>query len=127
MIKLWTVLALCAACGDDAATAPDAAEDADAASDAASDAELPASAIRINEVMPSNLAACADQLGGFADYVELYNPSAVDIDLGGYTVTDDPAIPLKATLLPGLIVPAGGYRLLWCDDDTEQGPDHVVF
>lgn len=112
------------ACGNNGDTPADAANDA--ASDAAIDTPG-ASPLRINEVMPSNVAACADPLGGHADWVELYNPSSADIDLGGYTVSDDLAVPLKSTLLPGLVVPAQGYRMLWCDDDIEQGPDHVAF
>ncbi len=125
MRSTWILVAALVGCGDNARGTLDAAsQGADAAIDTPAAAPSP---LRINEVMPSNVAACADGLGGHADWVELYNPSAVDVDLGGYTVTDDLAVPLKSTLLPGLIVPAHGYRMLWCDDDVEQGPDHVAF
>ena len=80
----------------------------------------------INEVMASNTAACADPFGEFDDWVELYNQGDVDLDLAGFTVTDDPAAPAKVTLQAGLRVPAHGYRLIWCDGQV-QGLDHVSF
>ena len=123
---------LLAACGDDgSASTPSDAQASDAApssQDAAIDAPpLPLSPIKINEVMPSNTASCADELGGFADWIELYNPSDAVIDLGGYTATDDVMVPLKSTLLPGLTIAAHGYLVLWADDDIEQGNAHLGF
>lgn len=85
-----------------------------------------AGALVINEVMPSNTAACADGFGEFDDWVELYNPGAADLDLTGYTVTDDTAMPTRMTLPAGVVVPARGYKLLWCDDQV-QGVDHLPF
>lgn len=80
----------------------------------------------INEVMPSNAAACADSFGEFDDWIELYNAGAADLDLTGYYVTDDTALPMKAQLPAGVIVPAHGFKLLWADDQV-QGVDHLAF
>jgi len=85
-----------------------------------------AGALVINEVMASNDAACADAFGEFDDWVELYNPGDADLELTGYTVTDDTAMPAKLTLPAGVVVPARGYKLLWCDDQV-QGVDHLPF
>jgi len=122
MTARWrSALLLLAACGgDDAASAVDAAT-ADATPDAATRV-----ALYINEVMPSNTAACADSFGEYDDWVELYNAGASDVDLAGYYVTDDAAAPKKAPLAAGVTVPAHGYKVLWLDNQT-QGVDHIAF
>jgi hypothetical protein len=109
-----------AACGSDGAESADAALAADAAAPTAT------GSLFINEVMPSNTAACADSFGEFDDWIELYNAGAADLDLTGYYVTDDVATPMKAQLPAGLIVPAQGFKLLWADDQV-QGVDHLAF
>jgi hypothetical protein len=87
----------------------------------------------INEFMASNQAAVLDENSppadpSFPDWIELYNPGSTDVDLGGYTITDDLATPAKHLLAVGLTVPAGGYLLLWADDDEEdEGDDHLSF
>ena len=115
-IWLGAACAACAACGSSSSAA-----DPDAAADGAA-----VTGLIINEVMASNTSACADPFGEFDDWVELYNPGASDIDLGGFTVTDDTTQPTKATLSAGVIVPAHGRKVLWCDDQV-QGTDHLPF
>ena len=120
----------CAACGGDdgggdAADTPDAAAPSPDAAVLPPDASSPLGVLFINEVMPSNAAACADPFGEFDDWVELYNAGATDLDLTGFTVTDDTTTPAKATLT-GVTVPAHGYKLLWCDGQV-QGVDHLSF
>lgn len=126
MKKYVCSLILLAACGDDdgaASTTIDAAPviDATPVIDAAA-----TPALFINEVMASNKTSCADALGGYDDWVELYNAGATDLDLTGYYVTDDAAAPTKAQLPAGVVVPAHGYALLWADGEV-QGPDHLSF
>jgi len=120
---LW--VAWLGACSSDAPATADAttAAIADAAPDAAASA---LGRLFVNEVMPSNTAACADSFGEFDDWVELYNAGATDLDLTGYYVTDDPTAPMKVQLPAGLIVPAHGFKLLWADDQI-QGVDHLAF
>jgi hypothetical protein len=81
----------------------------------------------INELMPRNTTVIEDNEGEFDDWVELYNETGSDIGLGGWFLSDDSEEPRKAELPAGLVVRAGGVLLLWCDDDTEQGPDHLPF
>ncbi len=90
-----------------------------------SDGDKAAGVVFINEVMPSNTAACPDPFGEYDDWVELYNSSNDDIDLTGYKLSDDPTLPGKATL-DEIVVPAHGYKLLWLDDQV-QGLDHFLF
>lgn len=119
-LRWLCVLSLCfaAACGDDGGGKKTDDGGADGGQ---------ASALVINELMPSNAASCVDPDGGYDDWIELYNGSDEDIDLAGYAVTDDPATPLKMVLGEGLVVPAGGYLLLWADEEEEQGADHLNF
>lgn len=81
----------------------------------------------INELMASNQTTIADEGGAWADWFELYNPGSSDLSLAGWTVSDDLDEPDKHQLDSVLSVPAGGFLLLWADDDEEQGPNHVGF
>ena len=46
------------------------------------------------------------------DWIELHNPSPVDVNLAGWTLTDDPLTPNK-WVFPALTLPAGGYRIVF--------------
>ncbi|MCK6506598.1 lamin tail domain-containing protein, partial [Myxococcota bacterium] len=81
----------------------------------------------INELMASNATTIADEGGAFPDWVELYNPTGADISLAGFTITDDLLEPDKHALDGSLVVPAGGFLLLWADDDVADGPQHLGF
>ncbi len=125
MTRALVLVAVLAACGDNGDASPDAAIDGpgDAPVDGAPSA---LGVLFLNEVMPSNTTTCADIVGEFDDWIELYNGGATAIDLGGYTITDEPAKPKKAKLAAGVTVPAHGFKLLWADDQI-QGLDHVAF
>ena len=83
----------------------------------------------INEFLASNDYCCTDESGDYDDWVELYNDSNESIDLGGMYFTDTPGDynpylipdtdPSESTISPG------GYLILWCDDDQEQGVLHL--
>jgi hypothetical protein len=78
--------------------------------------------LKINEVMASNTATLASDLGNFGDWVELYNLTNADIDLSGLYFTDDITIPTKYQFPTGLsttIVPANGFKLVWADDSAQ--------
>ena len=86
--------------------------------------------IYINEIMASNSSAVFE--GGpegvdpwTPDWVELYNPSTLDLPLDGYTISDDPDVPDLARL-DGLVLPAGGRLLLYLDSDA-AGPGRLPF
>lgn len=85
-----------------------------------------AGVVFINEVMASNTAACPDSFGEYDDWIELYNSGDADFDLAGYSVSDDAAMPAKAVLAAGIVVPGHGFKLLWLDDQV-QGTDHFPF
>jgi hypothetical protein len=62
------------------------------------------------------------------DQIELYNPTATTVDIGGWFLSDDIADPQLYTIPPGVTVPPGGYAILWADNDgnptTDPGPNY---
>lgn len=80
----------------------------------------------INEFMASNETTVTDDQGEFEDWIELYNDNLYPVDLGGYCLTDDLAEPDKWPL-PDTVIGAGGFLLVWADDDTGDGPLHAGF
>jgi hypothetical protein len=50
------------------------------------------------------------------DAVELFNPGAVPVDVGGWFLSDDRSEPRKYRLPDGIQIPAGGY---WVVDETQ--------
>ena len=80
----------------------------------------------INELMASNSNVTVDPDDDEAtpDWVELYNPSEVDVDLSGFTITDD-LDDIRKHTLDDLVLPAGGYLVLLADDTS--GGIHLPF
>lgn len=81
----------------------------------------------INEVMASNSKTASDEADQFDDWIELYNRTGSPIDLGGYSLTDNPALLDKWKFPAGSIIPADGYLIVWADEDGKQGPLHANF
>ncbi len=67
-------------------------------------------ALRISEIVSSNRQA---EPYACCDWIELYNPTGTDIDVGGFFLSDDETDPRKA-VLPALLVPAQGYAVIAC-------------
>lgn len=87
-----------------------------------------APALVLNEFMAKNMTALADPAGEYDDWVELHATGDDDVPLAGLYLSDDPDDPRKFALDRDAVVPAGGFRLVWCDDDEEtQGADHAGF
>lgn len=80
----------------------------------------------INEFVAKNETGIVDEEGKFEDWVELYNGGPTDINLEGYFLTDDLTAP-DTWAFPDVTIPAGGYLLVWCDKDPEDGPLHADF
>jgi hypothetical protein len=51
----------------------------------------------------------------YSDWLEIYNGNPADADLSGYTLTDNLLQPGKWKLPAGLILPAGGFLVIWAD------------
>lgn len=86
-----------------------------------------ASGVVINELMASNAFTVYDELGEFDDWVELMNVSEAAQSLAGHYLSDTAGIPRKWRLPDDAEIPAGGFLLVWLDDDEEQGAYHANF
>jgi hypothetical protein len=73
--------------------------------------------IYINEFLASNVSVDADivDFDDYSDWIELYNDEDTDIDLGGYTLTDDPDNPFRWQIPQGTIITAKGFLRFWAD------------
>ena len=81
----------------------------------------------INELMAQNDNAVQDSFGEYDDWFELYNLSSSDIDLSGWTVTDDINTLDKFTFPEGTIIASNAYLIVWADEDEEQDGLHSNF
>jgi len=84
--------------------------------------------LRINEILASNAASNADESGEFDDWLEIHNFGDNYLYLSGMYLTDNPS-NLTKWMFPfgGVAIEAGGYALVWCDEDQEQPGLHSSF
>lgn len=80
----------------------------------------------INELMPDNESATADETGAYPDWFELHNPTEAAIDLTGWYVTDSRLDPRRHTL-GALTLEPNGFLVLWADNQPDLGADHLGF
>lgn len=66
----------------------------------------------ISEVMAQNNGILADPDGDYSDWVELYNPTDKDIDLTGFSLTDDANQPQRY-VFPAVTIKAGEYWVVY--------------
>ncbi len=81
----------------------------------------------INEIMSNNLSVVSDPSANFEDWIELYNPTNSPVSTKGYFLTDSPNSNLLKWALPNYMIPAGGYAIVWADEDGGQGDMHANF
>lgn len=91
----------------------------------------------VNEVSASNDIYVSD-LFKKSDWVELYNPTGHDIDAAGWWLSADVLMPRQWQVTPivngrgnvtdATVVPAHGYRVVWCDKaDEAVAEPHASF
>ncbi len=80
----------------------------------------------LNEFVASNAAGLVDEADATPDWVELYNPTAEDVALDGWFLSDDTSNPERHGL-DGLSVPADGFLLLLASGDPRRGAHHLPF
>lgn len=90
-----------------------------------------ASPLRINEVSAGNDIHVND-LFKRNDWLEVYNTTDEDIDMEGMYLTDDRKNPLKYRISAegtgaSTVVPAHGYRIIWCDKLSPASQLHAPF
>lgn len=75
----------------------------------------------INEFMAANASTLADEDGAYSDWIEIYNPDAVPVNMAGYGLTDSAAQPLK-WVFPAVTIPAHGYRVVFASSKNRTNP-----
>jgi len=85
----------------------------------------------INEFMASNDTIIRDPQGQYDDWIEIHNYGVDAIDLGGMYLTDNLSSPTKWQFPTNnsalTTIPAGGYLLVWADNDTTDSGFHANF
>jgi len=97
-------------------------------SGSANAAEIP---LVINEFMASNNTSIQDPQGQYDDWIEIHNYGLNAIDIGGMYLTDNLSDPTKWRIPGGnsalTTISAGGYLLIWADNDTSGSGLHANF
>lgn len=85
----------------------------------------------INEAQADNFITYQDAFSEYDDWIELHNPTNADIDIAGYFLTDRLDRPQKwqvpVTTGDSTVITAGGYLVLFADEDGSQGWNHMNF
>ena len=85
----------------------------------------------INELLSHNVWGISDEAGEREDWFEVHNPTSSPVDLAGYYLTDQWNNPTKFRIPVGVpdstVIPPGGFKLFWADEDQTQGWNHVNF
>lgn len=87
--------------------------------------------LSINEILAKNVADIVDDQGNNSDWIEIYNAGGSNTDLGGYFLSDDPE-DLTKFKIPFFdpsptLVDAGGFTIMYADDDSLNLPGHLPF
>lgn len=85
------------------------------------------SPVVISEVMANNQSSVADQEGDYDDWIELHNRGETAVDLSSHYLTDDETVPQKWKFPPDSTISAGGFLLVWADNDSEEAGLHANF
>ena len=80
--------------------------------------------------MSNNVTTIADENGDMCDWIELHNPTAEPVNIGGYMLTDNSENMNKYTF-PDFTLKAGEYFIIYADGvdkyDAERRIIHVPF
>ena len=80
----------------------------------------------INEFIALNNTGIQDEAGQYEDWVEIFNPGPASVEMGGLYLTDDSELTTQWSF-PDTVLEAGGFLVVWCDNDTGDGPLHATF
>jgi len=83
----------------------------------------------INEFVASNdsIGGYQEPDGGYGDWVELYNNGSSALNLEGINFSDDLLELDKWAFPAGVSIAAGGYLIVWTDNDEDQNGIHTNF
>ena len=121
-LHLLPLFSLVSACNGDPDTADTAGAedcmDCDTSADSGQSQSWTGPAVIINEFMADNATTIQSPSGEYTDWIELYNLTNEQIDLSGWTITDDLDDPEMFRIV-GVTIDPMGFKLLWADDTTQ--------
>ena len=82
--------------------------------------------ICISEAMSNNVSVLADENGEFCDWVELYNPTGSDVDLGGYSLTDN-GMKADKFVFPSVTLKSGECLVVFADGNYKCDVQSRIF
>ncbi|MEY3399149.1 MAG: hypothetical protein RL220_1743 [Bacteroidota bacterium] len=91
---------------------------------------MPPNTLFINEVQVNNVSTVADPSGDYDQWFEVYNPNNFQVNLAGYYIsnTSDPLqYQIPNTNPYRTVIPANGFLLIWCDNETNEDTNHAPF
>ena len=80
---------------------------------------LPGAVPLINEFSASNAGVIDDDNGNSSDWIEIYNAGETSVDLGGYSLTDDPTDVTKYVIPDNTVLAGGQYLIVFAGDDAD--------
>ena len=80
---------------------------------------LPGAVPFVNEFSASNNSIIDDDNGNSSDWIEIYNAGEDAVDLGGYSLTDDPTNPTKYVIPADTNLAGGEYLIIFAGDDAD--------
>jgi hypothetical protein len=87
--------------------------------------------LAINEFMASNSNSNRDPQGQYDDWVEIHNYGRNAVDIAGMYLTDNLSVATRWRIPDNnpaaTTIPAGGYLLIWADNDTTDAGLHANF
>jgi hypothetical protein len=92
--------------------------------------EDPLPNLKINEFLALNGSCCPDNSSGtaeFDDWIEIYNAGTSSVDINGFFLSDNSGNPFKFRIEGSTVIPAGGFLLVWADEQGSQGKLHANF
>ncbi len=75
----------------------------------------------ISEFMASNTRSLADETGAYNDWIEIYNPSTVAVNLEGWALTDAPGNPNK-WMFPATNLAGGSFMVVFASGNNRRVP-----
>jgi len=87
---------------------------------------LDASMLRITEIVASNDESLLDYDGDSSDWLEIFNPGAEAVDLGGMKLTDNASNLSKWTFPAGTSIPSGGFKIVFASSKNTVKPNGEV-
>ncbi|MDB6138128.1 MAG: hypothetical protein JWO94_1200, partial [Verrucomicrobiaceae bacterium] len=82
---------------------------------------VPHPTLVISELMAKNVSTIQDEDGNFSDWIEIYNPGGVDINLAGWCLTDDDT-KLTKWRFPAVTLGGKQFLIVWASGKNRRTP-----